>query len=52
MAPLLQPTSGIWDTSQLGILKEVKMETKERKTAEENVCRFSFLFFVVPFHSA
>lgn len=56
MAPLLQPTSGTWDTSQLGILKEVKMEAKmeakERRTAEENVCCFSFLFFVVPFHSA
>lgn len=56
MAPLRQPTSGIWDTRQSGILKEVKMEVKERKMAEENaVCCFSFLFFecqVVPFHSA
>lgn len=48
MAPLLQPTSGTWDTSQLGILKEVKMEAKERRTAEENVCCFSFLFFCSP----
>lgn len=49
-APLLEPTSGIWDTSQLWVLKEVKKEVKERKMAEEKVgFGLGFLFLLVCF---